>query len=330
MKKLLIFACVVLAPVAYAVEPALTIKALLHSTTPSEFGFKGETYLQTYPSIYSEEGGIIGIYDSNLSEIVSINIPGTKEVTLKRWSQEREYDYNDAGEWGPYGKWSEVNEYTYSERPKLFSYTISELNGVESIGVAATQTVFNNDSDFEYLIPKNTIVSTTYENAYGRGGGEYLYQTGYTVMSQSGTALFDIDLPNGYHTEDSHVNISIIGDKKFLIVNAEKTDATSRGDYETEYLIIYALDSNSGISAPKIVSTGMKVSPRLPRRGESVCVDLGETATRVDLIGANGAKVRSVAVEGNNRSVNIPTDGLAPGVYVVTANSREAAKIIIR
>lgn len=314
MKKLLTIACTAMAATAFAAQPLLSVKSEYIITMPQEYGYQGASCLQLCPD--NIENGEILIYDEELNQIANIQLAGAKEVELKRWYQ----PMYESGEWGS------VSEYFTNSSFMSYADIESSCNGIEFNWCAVTQTVFNSDSNFEYVVPKQKIITYTYVRDTERGGGEDIVTTGFSIMSQTGTKLFDIDIPAAYHASQYEaVNIITMSDKnpkRYLSFRVQD-------DNDEEYRFIYALDGLGGISAPKIVSTGMKVSPRTPRRGETVSVELGEATSRVDLISANGAKVRSVAANGAS-TVNIPTQGLPAGVYVVSANNREAAKIIIR
>lgn len=294
---------------------------------PGEFGYQGAGCLQLCPDHADEEDGNILIYDEDLNQTASIAFAGAEKVPLEGWYQYRTEKYNYETNQVEL-VWSEIRDNSRSETKYSYAEIYTTIDGLDGDYCAATQTAFNSDSKFEYLVPKYEIVNYTYENEDQRGGGTELICTGFQVISQDGTKLFDIDIPNEYESSSSSVGLLSIGKKnpkQYLRIMV-----TSKADPYQSYSLIYALEGQNKISSPKVVSAGMKVNPTMPRHGESVRVDLGEAASHVDLISANGAKVRSVAVKGDSRSVTIPTEGLTSGVYVVTANSREAAKIIIR
>ncbi len=325
MKKLLTLACAAIATTAFAAAPIMLPKDGYTGIMPKEFGYQGASTLQVFPSRYDEMemAGEVIIYNEDLNQIATISLDAKEEVTLKGWSQRREGRYNPETNEYEY-VWGEIQNTSYTEYVNNYVEIYFYVNGLDGDNCVASQTAFNSDSKFEYLKPKWAISYFTSEDEYEKRGGEQVITTGFKVINEDGQNLYDIDIPAEYITFDE-VNIITLGNKKHLVV-----DCRLRNDEHEYVTLIYALGEQGGISSPKIVSAGMKVNPTMPRHGESVRVDLGEAASHVDLISANGAKVRSVAVKGDSRSVVIPTEGLASGVYVVTANSREAAKIIIR
>lgn len=240
-------------------------------------------------------------------------------------------NYEEYG-FGPYGEWEEtVSKVTYSRSSGDISKTVFIQNGVQIDYFALSQTLFNSDSQFEYVFAKREKINFSIDNESMRSGGEKVVVTGYSIMSQNGDKLYDIAIPTEYQQDnaDTDVYIYILSDKKYFVVKTS-------GDYYSGidgYCLFYELDSKSGVKAPKIVKSAMSVSPAAPRHGEIVTVDLGSeatAATMVNIVSTNGSTVRSLPVSAGQRNISLSTAGLASGLYVVSANGHEAAKIIIR
>lgn len=111
-------------------------------------------------------------------------------------------EYQD-GEWGPYGEWGEVRDDSYTttygnslRNPDLYS------NGGLFESISVTQTFFNNDSKFEYIIEDNDIVEYTEERDGYRSGGDRIRTKGYLINNEDGTTLHTITLPAEY--KDAH------------------------------------------------------------------------------------------------------------------------------
>lgn len=238
----------------------------------------------------------------------------------------REYEniYQE-GEWGPYGEWEEKYDNTYTAT--IPAYTEIQLGGADYDDSPATQTLFNDDHQFEYVVPNIKKIEYSNMTETYREGGEKVVATGYSVMSQNGNKLYDIDIPVEYNVPYYHyLLIYILDGKKYIAIDAEDNN-------HDDCTLLYELDSTGGIKAPKIFKGSMKVSPATPQHGQAVNVDLGseaDGATVVNVVSANGSTVRTLPVAAGRRNVSLPTEGLASGLYIITANGREAAKIIIR
>lgn len=248
-----------------------------------------------------------------------------------RWTEfDNEYKQ---GDWGNYGDWEERQE----ETRVISSDVIAEMellhDGADVNKIYATQTFFNNDNKFEYIAPVCEVAEYTTEEDGRREGGQTLVTTTFEVKSQEGTKLMTLTIPEEYryigryygYTKD-YVKGMIIGNKKYIIVDMLKAT------------LVYDIDGTSGIKAPAMVVEGsMNVHPTLPRRGETVTVDLGAAAQpgcRIAVTAANGRNALNLQAKAGETSVNIPTTSLSSGMYIVTVNngtsSTEAAKIIIR
>lgn len=244
------------------------------------------------------------------------------------WSYQ---NYYEEGKYGNYGEWSNKSEWTNTRTSGRICDIEVDMNGVAHEWFPLSQTLFNSDSQFEYVFAKREKINFSIDNESQRSGGEKVVVTGYSIMSQDGNKLFDINIPTEYQKDDmdTDVCIYILDDKKYFVVR-------SNNDYDDAieyYCLFYELDSKSGVKAPKIVKSAMSVSPATPRHGEIVTVDLGSeatAATMVNIVSANGSTVRSLPVSAGQRNISLSTAGLASGLYVVSANGHEAAKIIIR
>jgi len=246
-----------------------------------------------------------------------------------RWTEfSREYEL---GDYGPYGPWEEVVEYTSTFTYPNIAKAYLKAGGMEYNSLFITQNLFNNDSKFEYIVPKYKVVNDEDPDEINgcRSGGQGVISTGYTILSQEGNTLMQIDCPAGYYVSGGYFEIVILDNKKYVSLEATKDNE--------HYCLMYRLDDFGGVKAPSIFKTGMKVSPTLPRHGESVNVELGAEALpgcHISVVGIDGREARRINVAPGNSSTAISTSGLAAGTYVVTVNngtnSREAAKIIVR
>lgn len=277
---------------ASAINPGKTISGELNMI-PESMTYEGKSVI-----ISITDNRIIKAYNSSLENIATITVDSPKKI-----------------EYGNNGYYSLV--YGYTE--------MYLCGGLSDDPFSLSQTFFNDDEKFEYIVPK-------VEKGTNQQGKEEVMTTGYSVMSQDGSKLFDIDIPAEYHSYYYHSNTLhayILDGRKYIVYTQE-----TYSDDNTVYVsLFYELDQKGGVKAPVIVKGSLKVSPSAPRHGETVNVDLGDEsdgATTVNIVSANGSTVRSLPVSAGSRNVSLSTAGLASGLYIVTANGREAAKIIIR
>ncbi len=239
--------------------------------------------------------------------------------------------YED-GEWGSFGEWGEVHSVTKTERIGLGlrNPDLSCSNG-QFDGVVVTQTFFNNDNKFEYIVTEYDVEEYTEEQDGYRTGGEHIAIKGFQIRNEDGATLHTIALPAEYQSESSHhsVELLIISGKKYIAI-----EAYHNGMYHT---LFYQVSELGTIKAPITIKGSMKVRPAVSRRGESVTVEIGEEAQpgcTMSVIGIDGHEVQRVKVAAGSTSTKLNTGALTSGAYIVTVTNgntrREAAKIIVR
>lgn len=187
-----------------------------------------------------------------------------------------------------------------------------------------TQTLFNNDDNYEYIAPiwGNDPNSTR--------------QTikGYKIVNETGEILATITPPDewiydsclGVYNTESGVYIRIAG-------NAMDVDGTYKNESIT---VIYKIDKESSSIQQVSAFTGrMDVNPRMAANQTPVTVTLDENTsyTSIDLIDIAGHIVQSIPVNGET-TISIDTSWLPRGVYIVKASgkdqSQDTCKIIVQ
>lgn len=190
----------------------------------------------------------------------------------------------------------------------------SEYSPVDAGELIITQTLFNNDELYEWVIP-----------VYGENGCK-----GFKVMSQSGAVVANVAYPAEYcYVNYLELELYLLGEDTYLLAEVQDED----GEY---YVIPYAVSAGeasvSQVAAPHRVS----VRPATPRRGTSVIVSIPEefNGATVNVVSASGAVVMTKTIAAGQTSTDINTGTLPAGVYVVSVTdgeaAHEAAKIVVR
>lgn len=181
-----------------------------------------------------------------------------------------------------------------------------------------TQTLFNNDKDFEYVVEKLKIVQG--ENNY-----QHVVTSGFKVMSQNGKTIAEIDFPDNFAGSyvDPYVYITTAG--TYLCFE----------NYNGA--IIYKVDSNTSTIKEVKTTRKVNVNPTTPRRGTPVNVILGEPIEndcKLSVISSTGRTAIVQNLKAGDTQAVINTDRLGRGVYVVVVDNgktkREATKIVVR
>ncbi|MCM1450570.1 MAG: T9SS type A sorting domain-containing protein [Clostridiales bacterium] len=219
---------------------------------------------------------------------------------------------------------------------------MAKLGNVDMNEFNISQTLFNNDAEYEYILPIVQIaerenISEEYVDGIGsypcKEVSEYEKCIGFKVLSQSGSEITRVILPSEYSVYYSdYIYVIDFGDKRYLSIEAIKDDNVNE-----EYVLIYKIDPTA--SAMELMNDPVKVSvtPRATRRSTPITVKFnGESKNdrQVIVTGANGMKALTKSVAGNETSTTIDTSRLAQGMYIVTVieegKNIENCKIVIR
>lgn len=225
------------------------------------------------------------------------------------------------------------------------SYTIAPLmsltfldydKGASSIGnIAVTQTLFNEDTNFEYISPIyesvadkkcNFFTGYVYDFGYFAFEGEgvdYIKPSaciGFSIINQNGDILQTIEFENGLKAKHENLmSLLTIGKKTYLSCNLVSEDNKS-------YTVLYEVNkANSGIKNVGMFKTS--VYPTLISRGENVTVDLGDpqyNSTTVSVSDASGRMIYQSIIGAGEKSISLPSEKMATGLNIVTVNNESS------
>lgn len=231
--------------------------------------------------------------------------------------------------------------------------------GVNENYFEVSQTLLNEDEDYEYLIPKCALSANNPGESMGNiDSGETWYgdriiteqetlaegknnvvMVGFQVVSSNGNIVKDLDFSNGFEAaiESNTAGYSskycaaviTIGGNRYLAFN---------GWYNgKESTIFYKIDNTSNsIKQVKITPTTMKVKPAIVTKSSTINVSLGDDNSKgseIVVVSMSGNKVKSVSVPKNQKEVQIPINA-SSGVYCVSriqqGKINETKKIIVK
>ncbi|MDE6512242.1 MAG: T9SS type A sorting domain-containing protein [Muribaculaceae bacterium] len=246
-------------------------------------------------------------------------------------------------------------ELYYVSSPLMLMSLLDYDKGTSSIGtVSVTQTLFNNDANFEYVSPlyhaykEPTFDLSSYkwhDFPYGylydfgsyfawEVGDEKAYNNpdrciGFSIRNQDGSELQTVIFEKGYIPEnDNFMSVIIIGEKKYLSCNLVK-DKTS---YTVLYEIIKGENSVRQVGAFK---TG--VHPTLVTRGQNVMVDFenpDNDPISVSVTDLTGKVVYNRSVNSGVERLAIPSESMSDGMNIVTVydnyQPKSSTKVMVR
>lgn len=223
-------------------------------------------------------------------------------------------------------------------------------NGYSKYQFWVTQTLFNNDENYEYLVPKirlskhgnwdngpSIISPSTPDDPIETQKDTLISEesefelVGFQIVSENGTAIKDINFEavDGYVNTDN-AYVLTMGNNTYLVFSGR----TGSGK---DCTIFYKIDRNTtSIQQVKNVNALMKVFPSIVNKGSNINVEFGDGATEaseVSVYSTTGAKIKNIHVPANQKSaqfnINAPS-----GMYIVGRSQKgkatETKKIIIK
>lgn len=187
------------------------------------------------------------------------------------------------------------------------------------IDMPVTQTLFNNDEEYEFL-----------QWGYNESG----WPTSLSIVSGNHT-ISTISASSGQVFE-GYVDLIKFNNEYYLFL-AEGALHGNEWVYDITGSVFYHINRSSvtAVLEPVDVDFPMNVFPSVVRRSQPITVQLGEgnNASEVSVIDATGRTVQRVAIQPGQREVVIPAATLPRGLNVVNARnaqSQASYKIIVR
>lgn len=253
-----------------------------------------------------------------------------------------------------YSEWqatgTTVNDYSADQdRIRLCNINLNNGDGRANSYFEVSQTLFNSDEGFEYILPKYKL------SANGNVGGSYVINgggdteqittqrsvviseqkelalAGFQVLSEDGNVVSDI-------TFDGDFEGSIDLDCAFVITIGNTTylafDGYSNGQSST---IFYKIDrSTSSIQKVKTAPSTMKLTPTVVNSGSTINVNFGdanEKGSDIIVVSASGTVVRTYHVPAGQTSIQIQANSSA-GMYCISRLQKnkiaETKKFIVK
>jgi len=251
--------------------------------------------------------------------------PDTKEVRRLDLSYREGYQ----------GEWKTISEESWLDgdviRTRFVNY--DDNAGAEQ-RFFVTQTLFNDDENFEIIAP-------IYDESYSRvdegdrdGDGQtdyrYTYNggriVGYSVISEYGNSICTFDPPSGYYFSGIERLVKMNGHYYLLISMGSDEAGWSYGFYKIDHetsLVQY------------VKSLGMTVSPAIANKSELITVTLGKdsNAKEIRVVNAQGQTIKNIPIKEGQNTVTFSAQGLSRGLNIINApdgKGIESSKIIIK
>ena len=305
---------------------------------PSEYTKEGKVLLvNKVVTNYDTYSSIFKIYNDNLEHINEFK-PELAEERRYTIVKEREAEVHELGYVTYTGDWTEERTSDHTSHCSMSTY-ITDFDGTwEYANIQLTQTLFNDDDEYEYIIPETSIIRDRQIEEDRDGDGEIdritedydTHYTGFSIKSSNGQIMQTINIENGYYV-DNALQLLQINEKTYL-----KAYVYPLEEQYGSYYIYYPIKPNSTGINPLGAPMKMKVSPRMADRSESFTVELdGDSSAEREVVVVNsaGQTVWKRKVPAGQRTVTIGAARLGKGVNVVRVNGgkgAESCKVIVK
>ncbi len=250
--------------------------------------------------------------------------------------------YNVVGYSDEYEETTESWDYEYSIKRVHVRDAENDREFYDSLAI--TQCLFNDDEEYEALIP-NYELYTTEEDVEVRckihlpGGSSYMDIPGkeiYTesvirgmnlIKGNSGEVISTFEIPQEYNLSSVGAYLYIDGENKYLLLNCY--------GYGESFYLVYELPKSGvgGVQSPKLIET-VKVRPTVVKQGEDISIEVGddteiEAITVTDMKGAT----RRVTPSADKSRTAINSGRLSRGMHIVgvkTGNGTQNSKVIVK
>lgn len=250
-----------------------------------------------------------------------------------------------------YTEWQVVGERTEEcscETPVIYLDYINfdEGSSNDNYEFILSQTLFNDDEKFEYIIPKMTLTDISdWSSVVPEYGGNVLRLThstlisdyaypacrGVQILSSDGTVIYDIDFGNEFEADEydcQYMTIITIGGKTYLVVEGHsKID-----DDNTDCTMFYRIDKQAH-SIQQISNVPITMKAR--QKNSTINIQLSDTSEDSEIIMSNpsGATVAKTFVPAGENRVSLKAR-IPKGIYNITRFQKgknvENAKILIK
>ena len=226
----------------------------INATLP-EFSFNGKVQMFTREASYDGSSQTFVFLDDNFSQQGKLTI-ATESYYYSGKREMRDFVYDEAtGRGGFTGDWK-VDDYSDTHYANLLSLSLKDFDQScdDFRSIYLTQTLFNTDDKYEYMLPVITTSSYSEERDQDGDGQIDLKETrtdvkvtGFKIMSETGAILQTVTFDNGFYfdSNSSKANLLKVNGKHYLYFSG-KTDEVEGGN--SAYLI-YTIDSNSSSSS---------------------------------------------------------------------------------
>ena len=252
-----------------------------------------------------------------------------------------------------YSEWvaagTSVNDYSANQsRISLCNINLNNGDGRATTYFDLSQTLFNSDEGFEYILPKYKLSANgnirfpeitgveepekiTTQRSTIISEQKKLALAGFQVLSEDGNVVSDITFDGDFEGSINldYAFVITIGNSTYLAFDGYCNDQSSTIFYKIDRL-------TNSIQKVKMASATMKLSPNMVNSGSTINVNFGdanEKGSDIIVVSASGTVVRTYHVPAGQTSIQIQANSSA-GMYCITRLQKnkiaETKKFIVK
>lgn len=220
------------------------------------------------------------------------------------------------------------NRFLINNCSKLFCFDMDELDREAEMYVPFTQSVFNNDDLWEF------VVETGEDSTFYYGELVYLRPT-YQIVQENGNVLYSFawidEVPENAeatnHGSDMSMYLVRWNGIFYAVVDYYWT---MDGEREGK-TVLYRFNQSTQNIQRVGEDLPMRVFPTPAASNQEITVELGDntTASEVEVLNTLGQTIQRVAVQPGQKEVKINTAKMGKGLHFVHSRNHKVAKIVI-
>ena len=215
---------------------------------------------------------------------------------------------------------------------------LRELCYVSDCAATISQTLFNDDEEYEFILPvMGLITESDYSEHEHIQRTYYRYKTiGYKIVSEDGTVLQEIIVNE---TKDSSINIEAyivqFGDKTYFVI--ETYGGESGKDNDMTYFYEINKNTNS-IQKVREMQGSMRVNPIVADRNEEITISIDDdnnnVARELIITGVNGKLIERRTIPAGENTFKVNAGMMRSGMYNFTLQKKgnvvDNSKVIVK
>ena len=259
-----------------------------------------------------------------------------------------EIEYTD---WHPVGTHISI-EHKEIECIKLFNINLNNKDTRSNNYFTVSQTLFNNDADYEYIIPKYKLSSKGISDFYDFNNLTFVEPSkqkidtikstlitkesksvlaGFKIVSANGTVVKDLDFNADFegYIDTRSAYVITIGRNIYLAFDGEVNGVSSTVFYKINR-------TTTEIKQVKMETAAMTLSPVVAERNATIDINLKDdnnAGSEIAIISTNGTQVKRISMPANQTTSQININAPA-GLYCVSRMQKgkvvETKKIVIK